>query len=297
MCVLKIIYSHPDIFNPEPTKTYSKLDAIKLIALMKNNGYPSQKDMFEYRITYLAICNLNDLGFMKTASDMAKELLTKTTSIHQYKMAQDLCDILFKYYFLQQDLPSADKYLLLYHKYSLSISYDQQCLKLLAEVVKNYLSYNIIDKQKAKTLFNTPIPSEKQGAPWFQFLQYQLKVILNDRVDLRSLLIEAIKYFDQSYPKHKPYSDYFYAILIDYYLETGDILTAEDYLKRLEGGTSIWFKLYFSYAKILLSKKDLRSNDICLEVMNHNKYTHLSFEEKAQWKEIYKMSVRLLLKY
>ena len=297
MCVLKIIYSNSNIFNPDPTRTYSELDAIKLIAQLDNPNKPSHKEIFEYRLTYLAICNLNDLGFMETAYDMAKKLLGKTTSNDQYKMAQELCDIAFKYCFLQHDLPSANKYLTLYHKYSLSVSYDEQSLKLLTEVVNNYLTYNIIDKQKARTLRNAMMPVDNKDTLWHRFLHYQYNVILLNHTDPEKLLLEAIDYFDQFYHKHRPYSDYFTAVLVDYYFETGEIQAAENYLSRLEEGTLIWFKSNFSYVKNLLLFEDLRSNDICLEVMNHTNYIKLSSEEKAQWKEAYKMSVRLLLKH
>ena len=67
MSVLKIISSYPEVFNTE-NKTYTKEEAIELIASCKSKGSDIQKASFHIHDLYLGICKLIQTRIKRTRS-------------------------------------------------------------------------------------------------------------------------------------------------------------------------------------------------------------------------------------
>ncbi len=296
MRVLKIIQANPEIFDVDQDINYAEIDAIRKIASMECKGNKIQKQGFEIRQTHIAICNLMTLGYVEAAMELTIKLIPKAELTQQYKIAQDLCDILITHFYQIDDLDSVKIYKTLYDKFSSNISFEHESMLLCAKAIHSHRKITPpINLNEVKILLGAIKKKLPFDSLWYYYYYYQFKSIILKGEDLEKLYHEAIAYFKDLHFNHKSFTIIFSERLIMYYLKNNYFEKAEKYLKLLDVGSISWFKSYLLYANELLKLNDIKSNDICILAMNHPIFIDLPMNLKKEWRIVYKASIRLLL--
>jgi hypothetical protein len=295
MRVQKIIRTHPDLFNLDPNKQYSDHEAIQMIASMDCDGDKNQQKDFSIRQTYSAIRNLLSLGFRTTAVELAIDLIPKAEEAQNYTLAQDLCGQLIAHFYQTKDMESVHRYKSLYAIFTLNITNEYNSMLLFGAAIYNHQKVKHIDADEVNTLIQLIGQNLSADPLWYRYYYYQFQSFLKEDKNLKEVLLKAIEYFENLHLNHEFFLHPFYERLINYYLEHEDLQNAELLLNRIEPGTLPWFKNHLYFVKTLLERNDIKSNDICILIMNHPNFINLSEDLIEEWKAVYKSSVRLLL--
>jgi len=298
MRVIKIIQANPELFGSDPNKQYNELEAIRLVASMQCKGNDIQNEAFELRQTHAAICNLMSLGFNNAAVSLAKKLIPHAELAQQFGIALDLCHKLIAHYYHIDDIESANIYQSLYDKFSVNISNEHETMLLCNKTIKNYKklerqqSINPIELDILVEAVEKKLPFD---VTWFHYYYYHYKSLILEGKELELLYLDALAYFDKLHYEHDSFSEVFLERLVIYYLDNYDLKLAEKYLHELNSGSNTWYRTYLAYTQLLLNQNDLKSNDICNFVMNHQTFVNLQSPLKDKWKSAYKASIKLLL--
>lgn len=301
MCVKKIIHSYPETFNVDPNTTYSEQDAIRLVASMKCDGSPLQKELVAIRQAHTAIHHLITLGFAEAAVELAEQLMPRAETAHLYKVAQDLCDILIAHYHFIQNKEALSKLKTIRNKFTMIISYEYDFKIIFAEAMHNYqlnIPVDIDDVQNMTDVIEKKLPKDTTR---YHFSYFQSKALLLEGDDLVNLLHEAVDYFGRLHFKHYIPLRYFVHQLIKHHVKKDKYYKVtpliENQLKIHGDGSKEWFEEAYLFAKLLLRFDDIGANDLCIKAMNHHRYVDLPSDVKEEWNVIYKETVRKMLRY
>lgn len=297
MRVQKIIQSYPDLFDVGNGETITEKEAIEKISAMQCQGNDLQKEAFRIRQTYFAICNLFSLGFRSTAVELAIELIPQAEIAQNYTIAQDLCGQLIAHYYQIGDLETVHLYKSLYDLFTLNIANEHSSMVLFGKAIFNQKKLNVTDFEEIKTLLTLIERNLSLDPLWNRYYYFQFNAFLKSGEDLEQLYLAAIDYFENLHLQHDLFTLPFYDGLINHYLAFNKIEKSEKLMTFLESGSDLWYRYYLLIVRKLIHNNDIRSNDLCIMTMNHPSFTTLPIEQKEEWKQVYKTSVRILLDF
>ncbi len=294
MGVLKIIRENPEIFNVDLAENYSEIEAMRKIASMECKGHKIQVEYFEIRQRYTAICNLLNLGYRETAIDLSIKLIPKAEWYQQYKVAQDLCDILITHFYKYGNLETVNYYRHLYDRLTLILSCEHESKLLYGQAIYNYKHVLPIDVDELMKLLGRIKEKLPVDSLLYHYYYYQCRTLQYRGKELEKLYIEAIDYFKKTYFIHPIFTSIFYDELVRHYLKNDNLekaqLLIQKQLNLLEPGTIRWFRSSLSYVIALLKLKDEKAKTICDLVFNHPKFQELPNDKKKEWMVVIKAS-------
>jgi len=296
MRVSKIIQANPEVFNTNPYKNYSKEEAVELIASMKYHAFGIQKKVFKLRQTYIAVCNLLDLGYRETAVELGIEAIAEAAALHEFGIAQELSAKLTQHFLQIDDEENIKRHKALFEKFSRTVKHHHKSLDLCAQILRNAQKLESVDENEVHALINLMQQYLPYDSIWYHYFYYRCKTLVQAGEEIEKTYKEGIEYFENLHHTHNLPSALLREGLILHYLKHEKMRKAEQQLLNIEKGTIPWFRAHLPYSSHLLAQQDLKSNDVCLLIMNHPNYTNIPKALKQNWKKVYKESVQLLLK-
>jgi len=285
---LKKNYSSFDI---NLNKHYSNQEAIKIIGAAISKGSKLQKNTFFIRDCYHAICKMIDLGFRTTAVELAQDLIPRAAWHQQFGIAQDLCgQLLFHFYhFGNREL--AEKYDIMYKKYTTTINCEYEVKKLYCVALYNHEHNLPIDAPQLIQMLDSIKEKLEHPSLWYKYYYYQCKYLMYEGEELKNLLEEAIYFFENAYFRHTSFISIFTKNLIEYLIGKDELISAksliEAKLPKTEIGSIPWFRYTMTYTIVLMENDELPAAEIQLNnAMQHNKYPELPEDRRIEWEAI-----------
>lgn len=289
MGVINIVKEYPEVFG-KVGETIDEEDAWRIIASVQSHGSTIEKDSISVYIQFNAIYNLFQIGLRDQAVELALELLKNAIESQYFEVAQKLCKLLVEDSFLMDDIDSAQKYDLLYRKYSeiTELEYDAKFIygKLLFNHNKGIESNEIeiiraFSQIKEKLSFDNLM---------YHYYYHSCLLILASESEYEGRLLSAINYFDNLYYVHNSYLSPFVIKLALRYQKNGQYNNAknllEKQLERCKEGSIVWFKYMKTACLVYLSSGEMIKAKFCIDRVNENeKFQDLSNKDKVEWKQ------------
>jgi len=235
MRVLKIIQANPEVFNKDQSKSYSEKEAIRILASMDCSGNEVQNEIFDIRQTHSAIFNLMDLGYRNTAVELATKLIPRSEQFHQFKIAQDLCDLLITHFYQEGNPDAIQIYKTLYDKYTLLISGEHLSKILFGKAIQNYKYEVPINKVELTLILNSIQSKLPYDTVWYHYYYYQCKSLMLGNEVLEQTYLDAIAYFEGLYLQHSSFIRFFCEGLVQFYKDKNALDKAEKIIQKIQG--------------------------------------------------------------
>ncbi len=287
MGVINIVKEYPEVFG-KVGETIDEEDAWRIIASVQSHGSTKEKDSISGYIQFNAIYNLFQIGIRDEAVELAVELLKNAIECQYFEVAQKLCKLLVEDSFLMDDIDSAQKYDLLYRKYSeiTELEYDAKFIygKLLFNHDKGIES-NEIEIIRAFSQIKEKLSFDNLT---YNYYYHSCLLILASESEYKGRLQNAIGYFENLYYSHDHYLSPFVIKLVLHYQKVGQYIKAnnllEKHLERCKEGSMVWFKYMKTACLLYLSSGEIKMAQDCIEMaLACEKFQDLSNKEKEEW--------------
>ncbi len=289
MGVINIVKEYAEVFG-KVGETVDEEDAWRIIASGQSHGSTIEKDSVTVYIQFNAIYNLFQIGLRDEAVELALVLLKNAIKSQYFEVAQQLCKLLVEDSFLLDDVDTAQKYDLLYNKYSEINELEYRTRFICGELLNNH--NNGIVSNELEIIRSLSQIKEKLSFDNLNYHYYyhSCLLILASESEYEGRLLSAINYFDNLYYVHNSYLSPFVIKLVLHYQKFGHYNEAknllEKHLERCKEGSIVWFKYMKAACLLYLSFGEMKMAKDCFQrVFASEKYQDISNKEKEEWNQ------------
>ncbi len=293
MSVLKIISAYPELFNTD-NRTYTKLEAIQLIASCKSRGSDIQKASFRIHDLYLCICKLFKLGLREPAVALSKNLLDTAVWYQEYHIAAELAKYLVNHYAIYGSQITSKEYMELYKKYNSMSDLEFRARQVFNKVCYNHDHHLETNKEKIENALQQIEALMLLDSMNYHLYYYKSKCILSKGKELLTWANKAIAYFEDQYFMHNGIISHFKSMLVQYYINIDSLEEAFSILNNaiqdVSEGSYAWFKYMYSYIELLVKQGRLKEAGENFEIAtNHEVFASLAEDDRRYWEVLREM--------